>query len=123
MALESPRLSRHTITCHTRPTTIISKNMVKNKSTGEQKKVAENMSKLQRDIVDIQRASAPKKRQVDALPILVKLIPKPPGLAGRRNGYNLQDVMHLGDNREKYNRLVKAVCTITHAVIEPHKTW
>ena len=87
-------------------------------------KVAENTSK-QQDATDTQsgitlfilhplnsrsQESAPKKRQVDALPVPKKLIYKPLGSAGRRNGYNLQDAMGLGDNRQKYNRLVVHIC-------------
>lgn len=47
-----------------------------------------------------------------------QLILKPPGQAGRKSGYNLQEAMGLADDTERYNRQLVRLhfllgCTLT----------
>jgi hypothetical protein len=48
---------------------------------------------------------------MDSNPKPERLIVKPPGAAGKRNGYQVREAMGLGDDKQQYNALMVNICT------------
>ncbi|KAG6369284.1 hypothetical protein JVT61DRAFT_15495 [Boletus reticuloceps] len=76
---------------------------------------------LQKQIRTLQRKAPTKEKKI--LEGSKKLIPKPPGSAGKSTGYNLQDAMGLGKKTHQYNCYLKGVRALSEAILEPKKTW
>ncbi|KAJ6484566.1 hypothetical protein DFH09DRAFT_1340000 [Mycena vulgaris] len=51
-----------------------------------------------------------------------KLIPRPKGQAGKGSGYNLQHEMCLGNNKARYNRIMRIVRYFTQRFLDTTKT-
>ncbi|KAG1875999.1 hypothetical protein C8R48DRAFT_669225 [Suillus tomentosus] len=68
--------------------------------------VAEQMTRLQQEMSSLQRKSKKARAGMDSNPKPERLIPKPPGAAGKRNGYQVQEAMGLGDDKRQYNALM-----------------
>ncbi|KAG2134936.1 hypothetical protein BD769DRAFT_1664859 [Suillus cothurnatus] len=68
--------------------------------------MAEQMTRLQQEISFLQRKSKKARAEMDSNPKPERLIAKPPGAAGNRNGYQVREAMGLGDDKRQYNALM-----------------
>ncbi|KAG2030823.1 hypothetical protein BDR03DRAFT_1016712 [Suillus americanus] len=80
--------------------------------------LAEQMTQLQQEI----RKQKKPHRGMDLLPKPKCLIPKPPGTAGKRNGYSVQHAMGLGTNKRQYNALMASTRHLCRMYLDLEKT-
>jgi len=118
------------------PTSRKSNKTARRKTKSRMELIAEQMTQLQQEITKLQRKSGVLCTTVDVVviwplftgskkkirqafnsaPKPKKLIPKPPGAAGKRNGYNLQEAMGLKDNKRLYNAQMVHICSYMRAI-------
>ncbi|KAG2134969.1 hypothetical protein BD769DRAFT_1712269 [Suillus cothurnatus] len=84
--------------------------------------MAEQMTRLQREISSLQRKSEKARAGMDSNPKPERLIVKPPGAAGKRNGYQVREAMGLGDDKQQYNALMAATRQCCRQYLEIDKT-
>ncbi|KAG2039924.1 hypothetical protein BDR03DRAFT_1008600 [Suillus americanus] len=80
--------------------------------------LAEQMTQLQQEI----RKQKKPHRGTDSLPKPKCLIPKPPGTAGKRNGYSVQHAMGLGTDKRQYNALMASTRHLCRMYLDLEKT-
>ncbi|KAG2134957.1 hypothetical protein BD769DRAFT_1712250 [Suillus cothurnatus] len=84
--------------------------------------MAEQMTRLQREISSLQRKSEKARAGMDSNPKPERLIVKPPGAAGKRNGYQVREAMGLGDDKGQYNALMAATRQCCRQYLDLDKT-
>ncbi|KAG2108116.1 hypothetical protein BD769DRAFT_1693390 [Suillus cothurnatus] len=84
--------------------------------------MAEQMTRLQREISSLQRKSEKARAGMDSNPKPERLIVKPPGAAGKRNGYQVREAMGLGNDKQQYNALMAATRQCCRQYLEIDKT-